>query len=73
MASGTIKYSALMTPHQEIYNGRSAKRWNMSVSGAAFPSVPYKVTKAVIKYDIRNVYASNRHMVVSRVDNGKET
>ena len=73
MASGTIKYSALMTPHQEIYNGRSAKRWNMSVSGAAFPSSPYKVTRAVIKYDIRNVYASDRHMVVSRVDNGTET
>ena len=69
---GTVKFSALMTPHQEIYNRPSAKTWRVSQSGA-FPSKDYKVTSAVINFDIRNLYNGNRHMKVYRVDNGKDT
>lgn len=69
MASGTVTYSALMTPHQEVYNGKSAKTWRVSQSGS-FPSDDYVIVSAVIHYDIRNVYAADRHMQVSRVDGG---
>ena len=67
MASGTVIYkSDMMFPHREIYNGASAQTWKMKLESGAFPSSNYKITSAVIKIDIRNVYASDRHMVVTR-------
>lgn len=67
MASGTVVYkSDVMFPHREIYNGASAQTWNMHLQSGNFPDKQYKINSATIKYDIRNVYASDRHMVVSR-------
>ncbi len=75
MASGVVTYvSGMMFPHREIYNGASAQTWPMKVESGSFPSTPFKVTKAVVKFDIRNVYKSkgtDRHMLITR-DGGAE-
>ena len=72
MASGTVTYrSDVLSPHREIYNGASAQKWPMKVESGAFPSTPYKITSAKLKIDIRNIYASDRHMVVTR-ENGEQ-
>ena len=68
MASGTVTYTARMSgAHQEIYNGRSAKRWSVTRSGD-FPATPYNIVSASVSFDVRTAYASTRHMVVSRID-----
>lgn len=73
MASGTVTYkSDMMFPHREIYNGASAQKWKMHLESGAFPDTSYKITSAKIKIDIRNVYASDRHMKVTRTDGGDE-
>ena len=67
MASGTVVYkSDMLFPHREIYNGASAQTWPMHLESGSFPDTPYKVTSAVIKFDVRNAYASDRHMTVTR-------
>ena len=75
MASGVVTYvSGMMFPHREIYNGASAQTWPMKVESGSFPSTPFKVTKAVVKFDIRNVYknkGTDRHMLITR-DGGAE-
>ena len=72
MASGTVTYrSDMLSPHREIYNGASAQTWKISLESGAFPSTPYKITSAKLKIDIRNVYASDRHMIVTR-DTGEQ-
>ena len=67
MASGTVTYrSDRLNPHREIYNGSSAQTWKMTLESGSFPATAYKITSAKLKIDIRNVYASDRHMIVTR-------
>lgn len=71
--SGTVTYkSDVLSPHREIYNGASAQTWRMHLESGVFPQNPYKITSAKLKIDIRNVYASDRHMVVTRTDGGEQ-
>jgi len=73
MATGTVTYkSAVLSPHREIYNGASAQKWKLNLISGSFPATPYKITSAKLKIDIRNVYASDRHMVVTRTDSGEQ-
>ena len=70
--SGTVTYmSEAMMANTEIYNGSSAKTWKMSLKSGAFPSTPYKITRAVLKINISSVYNTDRHMVVKR-ENGEQ-
>ena len=70
--SGTVTYrSDMLSPHREIYNGASAQTWNMHLESGSFPDYNYKITSAKLKIDIRNVYATDRHMVVTR-DTGEQ-
>ena len=68
MSSGTVTYkSDMMYPHREIYAGTAAQEWPMKQISGAFPKDgSYKIVSARIKIDIRNVYDSTRHMLVSR-------
>ena len=76
MATGTVKYSALMSKNQDIYAGRASQTWSVEQSGS-FPESEYKVTRASIKYDLSspgiNGDLSARQMAVSRRDDGADT
>ena len=72
MGSGTVTYRCdMFVGNQEIYNGRSAQTWPIKQESGSFPGTSYKITSAKLKIDIRNAYASDRHMVVSR-ENGEQ-
>ena len=68
MATGTVKYSARMADNEEIYNGGSAKTWKVTQTGS-FPKSKYTVSSAVITFNVKSVYATNRHMKVYRMEN----
>ena len=73
MASGQVTYvSGMMFPHREIYNKGAAQTWPMKIESGAFPAGNIRVTRAVVKFDIRNVYrGGNRHMLITR-ENGAQ-
>lgn len=73
MGSGMVFFqSDILSPHREIYNGASAQKWKMHQKTGAFPSGSYKLTRAQLRIDIRNMYASDRHMIITRTDTGEQ-
>lgn len=67
MMSGTVTYkSDLITYRHKVYCGPTAQNWNMNLASGAFPSEPYTITSAVIKFNVNCIYGGYRHMQISR-------
>ena len=67
MACGQVVYaSGTMETNRVIYNGHAAQEWPMHIEGGKFPNESYKITEAVIQFDVRTAYGAGRHMVIQR-------
>lgn len=72
MAQGTVTFTAPISADMEVFGADNPKIIRVTQSGS-FPSTPYNITSATVKYTVRLVYGTHRTLNVSRVDNGSAT